>query len=315
MKFRLVFTYLVALFLVAVLPACQSVLEPTNKSGKLKVIATTTLVGDVVGRVGGDLIDVSVVLPVGADPHSFSPAPQDIARVADANLVFANGVGLEAFLDNLIESAGAQERVISVSEGITLMESGMAHAEEEDEEHHEEQGSYDPHTWTSPHNVMVWVQNIESELSRLDPDNAQTYQRNAAGYLAELTDLDTWIREQTDSIPSADKKIVTDHALFGYYAAAYGFQQVGTLIPGYSTLSEPSAQDLAQIEDAIQQYKVKAIFVGKSVNPALATRVAEDTGTRLVSIYTGSLSDVDGEAGTYLDYMRYNTTAFVTGLK
>lgn len=315
MKFRLTYTSLILLLLVTVLSACQSSPEPANRNGKLKVIATTTLVGDVVGRVGGDLIDLSVLLPVGADPHSFSPAPKDIARVADADLVFANGVGLEAFLDNLIESAGAQERVISVSEGIALMASGIDHAEEESEEHPEQQNSYDPHTWTSPRNVMVWVQNIESQLSRLDPDNANAYQRNAAEYSEELTNLDTWIREQTDTISPEDKKIVTDHALFGYFAAAYGFQQIGALIPGYSTLSEPSAQDLAQIQDAIQQYKVKAIFVGKSVNPALATRVAEDTGTRLVSVYTGSLSEPGGEAGTYLDYMRYNSTAFVTGLK
>jgi ABC-type Zn uptake system ZnuABC Zn-binding protein ZnuA len=315
MKFRLTYTTLILIFFIIGLPACQSAPEPANNTGKLKVIATTTIVGDVVSRVGGDLIDLSVLLPVGADPHSFSPAPQDIARVADADLVFANGVGLEAFLDNLIEGAGAQERVISVSEGIALMESGIDHGEEESSAHSDEHGSYDPHTWTSPRNVMVWVQNIEAELSQLDPDNAQTYQNNAAGYSAELTDLDTWIHEQTDSIPPEDKKIVTDHALFGYYAAAYGFQQIGALIPGYSTLSEPSAQDLARIEDAIRQYEVKAIFVGKNVNPMLATRVAEDTGTLLVSVYTGSLSETGGEAGTYLDYMRYNTTAFVTGLK
>lgn len=315
MKFRLAYTTLFAILFVTGLSACQSAPEPANATGKLKIIATTTLVGDVVSQVGGDLIDLSVLLPVGADPHSFSPAPKDIARVADADLVFANGVGLEAFLDNLIESAGAQERVISVSEGIALMASGIDHAEDESAEHPEEHGSYDPHTWTSPRNVMVWVQNIASELSRLDPDNANTYERNAAAYSAQLADLDTWIREQTDTIPQNSKKIVTDHALFGYYAAAYGFQQVGALIPGYSTLSEPSAQDLAQIQDAIQQYKVKAIFVGKSVNPALATRVAEDTGTLLVSVFTGSLSEPGGEAGTYLDYMRYNTTAFVTGLK
>jgi ABC-type Zn uptake system ZnuABC Zn-binding protein ZnuA len=301
--------------LVTALSACQPSSQDAEGSESLKVIATTTIVGDVVAQVGGDLIDLNVLLPVGADPHGFTPAPQDIARVADAELIFTNGIGLESFLDNLIESAGAQDKVIAVSEGIALIDSGLPHAEEEGEQHADKHASYDPHTWTDPENVMVWVKNIEAELSRVDPSNAETYQRNAADYTAELAALEAWIQEQVASIPEAHKKIVTDHALFGYYAAAYGFQQVGTLIPGYSTLSEPSAQDLAQIEDAIKQYQVKAIFVGKSVNPALATRVSEDTGIRLVSIYTGSLSEADGEASTYLDYMRYNTTAFVTGLK
>ena len=102
--------------------------------------------------------------------------------------------------------------------------------------------------------------------------------------------------------------------MFGYFASAYGFEQVGTLIPGYSTLAEPTAQELAQIEDAIHDLKVKAIFVGNTINPTLAERVTEDTGTQLVLIYTGSLSASDGEAGTYLDYMRYNTSAFVDAL-
>ncbi len=313
MNLLLVIPRLIIIFFIAGLSACQLTPEPLNSTGKLKVVATTTIVGDVVAQVGGDRIDLNVLLPVGADPHSFSPAPQDIARVADASLVFANGVGLEAFLDNLIESAGAQERVIYVSEGLPLKESGLML--EQDEEHVEEHRGYDPHTWTDPANVIVWVHNIETELSRTDPTNAETYQRNAADFSNKLVELDTWIREQVALIPEANRIIVTDHIQFGYFAAAYGFQQVGTLIPGYSTLAEPSAQDLAQIEDAIHQYQVKAIFVGKSVNPALATRVAEDTGAQLVSVYTGSLSEPDEEAGTYLDYMRYNTTAFVTGLK
>ena len=301
---------------VVVFSACNTQAEQSSENGKLKVVATTTIVGDVVDNVGGDFIESSILLPVGTDPHSFNPTPQDIARVADADVVFANGVGLESFLNNLIESAGAQDRIIYISEGIDFLDSAHVHdaeiSEIEDEDDHE---TLDPHTWTNALNVLVWVENIEGKLSRLDPDNADTYKSNASTYIEDLEALDVWIREQVDQIPNQNRKIVTDHAMFGYFASAYGFQEVGALIPGFSTLAQPSAQDLAQIEDTIRHFKVNAIFVGKSVNPTLAERIAEDTGTRLSYIYTGSLSDPGGDAGTYLDYMRYNTLAFVEGLK
>jgi ABC-type Zn uptake system ZnuABC Zn-binding protein ZnuA len=328
------FLFLIAIFVLA---ACSSQAEQStagegNSVGKLKVVATTTIVGDVVSQIGGDLIDLSILLPVGTDPHGFDPTPQDIAKVAEADLVFANGAGLEEFLDPLIESAGAEDKVIHVSEGIDFLMSegdhdhdheGEEHLyEHEGEEHHDEHEGeghdhegLDPHTWLDPNNVMVWVHNIEHELSEADPDNAQAYADNAEAYEAELETLDAWIREQVAQIPEENRKLVTDHTLFTYFADEYGFEQVGTLIPGYSTLAEPSAQELAQIEDTINDLDVKAVFVGNTVNPTLGERVTADTGTQLVFVYTGSLTASDGEVPTYLDYMRYNTTAFVNGLK
>jgi ABC-type Zn uptake system ZnuABC Zn-binding protein ZnuA len=318
------FLLFIAIF---ILTACSPTEASPGEADRLKVVATTTIVGDVVAQIGSDLIDLSVLLPVGADPHSFDPTPQDIAKVAEADLVFANGIGLEEFLDPLIESAGAQDKVIHVSEGTDfLMFEGEHDHDHEGEEHrdehegeahegeeHEHQGA-DPHTWTDPNNVIIWVQHIEHQLSQMDPKNAASYQANAQAYQAELESLDAWIQEQIARIQADNRKLVTDHALFGYFAKAYGFEQVGALIPGYSTLAEPTAQELAAIEDAIHELNVKAIFVGNTINPALAERVAQDTGTVLVFVYTGSLSEPAGEAPTYLDYMRYNTKAFVEAL-
>ncbi len=303
--------WLAAFMAVFILTACnpKSETAPAGESGKLQVVATTTLVGDVVAQVGDDLIELHVLLPVGSDPHSFDPTPQDIAKVADADIVFANGAGLEKFLDTLIESAGATERVVSVSDGIDLRTFENAPPG------HDEPPGTDPHTWVDPNNVMVWVDNIERALADADSAHAADYAANAENYRQQLTELDTWIREQVAQIPPENRKLVTDHTLFGYFADEYGFEQVGALIPGYSTLAEPSAQELAAIEDAIREYGVPAIFVGNTVNPALAERVAEDTGTQLVTVYTGSLSGPDGDAPTYLDYMRYNVSAFVDALK
>jgi len=303
--------WLAAVTAIFILTACspQSETAPAGESGKLQVVATTTLVGDVVAQVGDDLIELHVLLPVGSDPHSFDPTPQDIAKVADADIVFANGAGLEKFLDTLIESAGATERVVSVSDRIDLRTFENAPPG------HDEPPGTDPHTWVDPNNVMVWVDNIERALADADSAHAADYAANAENYRQQLTELDAWIREQVAQIPPENRKLVTDHTLFGYFADEYGFEQVGALIPGYSTLAEPSAQELAAIEDAIREYGVPAIFVGNTVNPALAERVAEDTGTQLVTVYTGSLSGPDGNAPTYLDYMRYHVSAFVDALK
>lgn len=288
--------------------------------GRLKVVATTTIVADVVRQVGGDLVSVTTLLPVGADPHSFSPRPQDIARVADAAVVFANGAGLEEFLAPLLANAGGQAEVIPLSEGLTLLEAAAhkdeheenaAHADE-DAGHHHEGG--DPHTWTDPHNVIHWVDRAEQALARLDPAHAAAYQANAAAYREQLRALDAWIEAEVAQIPPDQRQLVTDHTAYSYFAARYGFEQIGAIIPGYSTNAQPSAQEIAALEERIRAYDTPAVFVGKTVNPALAERIAADTGVRLVSLYGGSLSDPDGEAGTYLDYMQYNVTAMVGAL-
>ena len=149
----------------------------------------------------------------------------------------------------------------------------------------------------------------------MPPPHASIYASNAKEYKTKLQAVDTWIHQQVSLVPENNRKIVTDHLIFGYFASVYGFEQLGAIIPGYSTLSEPSAQDIADMEDSIRVVGVKAIFVGNTVNPNMAERVAEDTGIKLIPVYTGSLSLSDGEAPTYIDYMRYNTNAFVDALK
>jgi manganese/iron transport system substrate-binding protein len=288
-----------------------------DAGAKLQVVATTSIVADVVRNVGGDLIDLKTLMPVGADPHAFEPTPQDVAAVADAHVVFVNGAGLEEFLEPLLESAGEGVTVVPASYGVELLQFGGEHEEEagwgDPSEHHH--GGADPHTWFDPHNVMVWAYNVEHALSALDPAHAETYQANAEAYEAELEALDAWIQEQVAQVPEAHRKLVTDHTAFSYFARRYGFEQIGAVFPGYSTLAEPSAQELAALEDAIREHDVQAVFVGVTVNPDLAQRVAGDTGTRLVFLYTGSLSERGGPAGDYFALMRYNVSAITEALR
>lgn len=279
-----------------------------SEGEKLNIVATTSIIADVVKQVGGDMIALKTLIPVGSDPHSFEPTPRDIAAVADAHVVFANGLGLEAFLEALITNAGKQTSLVPVSYGIPTLKS----TELEGETDHED---VDPHSWFNPNNVIVWTQHIKSTLQTLDPDNAPQYEQRAAAYQSELQELDVWIAQQVARIPEANRKLVTDHQVFNYFAERYGFEQIGTVVPGYNASAQPSAQELAELERRIEADAVKAIFVGKTVNPDMAQQIAGDTGIQLVFLYTGSLTGLDGDAGSYVDFMRYNTNAIVASLK
>jgi manganese/iron transport system substrate-binding protein len=272
---------------------------------KLQVIATTNIVADMVKHVAGDVIDLTQLIPPGADPHTYTISPRDVVAMTKAHVVFANGANLESeFLPDLMQQTDAP--VIYVSQGIELRELG----ENEAHDH-----KTDPHTWTTPINAIVFVHNIRDALSALNPDNAEVYELNAENYEAELIALDEWIKAQIATIPVESRKLVTDHETFSYYAERYGLEQIGAVIPGFSSASEPSARQLAALEDAIRQYHVPALFVGTTVTPSLAQQVAADTGIKVVTLYTGSLGLPGSDVQTYLDYMRYNTTAIVEGLR
>lgn len=314
--FLLSIPYLLTSLLLVAVVGCTAVTagQQTDNDGRLKVVATTTIVGDVAAQVGGEYIALDVLLPVGTDPHTYDPAPRDVVTITEADVVFASGLGLETFLVTLVENAGAAGKIVEVSEGIELPEPDVESIDEHADETHEHEGS-DPHIWTDPNQVMVWVEVMAAQLSELDPANADGYAANAAAYVTELKKLDGWVRQQVDQVPEEKRLIVADHTQYSYFAARYGFTQVGAIIPGYSTLAEPSVKDMAALEDAITALGVKAVFVGRDANPALAERVAEDTGIQIVMLYTGSLTDADGEAPTYIDYIRYNVGAIVEALK
>lgn len=304
---------------------------------KLQVVATTNIVADVVAQVGGDAIELTALVPAGADPHSYQPRPADLRTLDDAHVLFINGYGLEEAMASIFESLETTA-VVAVNEEVTLREfadtdhdshehgdqehgddehsdtehSGEEHAGEADEHEH---GSIDPHTWMAVPSVQSWVNTIERALATLDPARAEQYAANAAAYRAELDALDAEIRAELDTIPAERRKLVTDHASFGYFADAYDFETIGAVIPGLSTLATPSAQQLAALQDQLSDAGVPAIFVGTTVNPQLAERLATDLGIRVVPIYTGSLSDADGPAASYLEFMRYNARVLAENLR
>ena len=288
---------------LAALTACSAPAS-TPTDGLLAVVATTSILGDVARQIGADRVSVKVLLPIGADPHAFEPRPQDVAALTDADLTLINGLGLEETLLPLLENASS---VVVVSDGISALPFAG--------EHDGEEGGLDPHVWQDPNNVIVWARNIADAFAQADPSHADEYAANAEKYIAELTALDAWIQEQVAQVPEANRKLVTEHATFGYFAARYGFEQVGAVVPSVSTGSAPSAQELAALEDAIRSSGVKAVFVGSTVSPDLSRRVADDTGVRLVFLFTDSLSEAGGDAESYLTFMRYNVNAIVEALR
>mgnify|MGYP006277447929 CR=1 FL=1 len=286
-----------------------------RSDASIQVVATTTLVGDVVRNVGGEQIDLTVLLPPNADPHVFELTPQNLRTLIRADVVFANGLGLEAFIEDAMASAGEEINLVHVSEGITPRRPA-ADGNDEDEGHdgEHEHGSVDPHVWMSPTNVQTWVDNIEATLSGLTPAHAATYAANAQAYRTALTDLDAWIFDRVTEVPQSNRKLVTDHDVWGYFAERYGFEFLGAVIPSLSTGAEPSARDIARLIEVIREHDVPAVFVGTTVSSRVAEQVAAETGVELVPVYTGSLSGPDGPAATYLDYMRYNVDAIVDAL-
>ena len=280
---------------------------------ELRVLATTSILADVVQQVAGEQFQVSVLIPVDTDPHTYEPVPADVQRMNQSQVIFINGLGLEESIYDLLKSIAGDVPILSLSEGIETVEWNAAQEETDHEDHENHEGA-DPHVWFDPANVMLWVENAQQALSRIDPGHAELYQNNAQSYLAQLESLDSWIEGQVSKIPARNRKLVTDHMVFNYFALGYGFETIGTVVPGYSSAAEPSPQELANLEDRIRELEVNAIFVGMAVNPRLAERIASDTDIQVVRLYTGSLSAADGPAGSYLELMRYDVNAIVKAL-
>ena len=272
----------------------------------MNVVCTTTIIGDIVTQIAGESADIIILFSPNMDPHAFEPRPQDLVALQRADVIFINGLDLEAGLASILEPLGPA--VISLSQNLPGLHSAEGDAEDNDH------GVPDPHVWFDPTLVSSWVDVIADHLAEWVPSSESDIRARATAYQTELANLDVWIFATLEQIPPEHRKLVTDHHVFGYFETRYGLEQVGTVFPGLSTLSEPSARDIANLVSTIESLDVPAIFVGTTVNPSLAQQIAGDTGIRVVSLYTGALSEDDGPAPTYLDFMRYTVTALVDGL-
>lgn len=289
----------------------------TTPPSRLKVLAVENYLADMAQNVAGERTRVDALLPIGADPHSFQPTPGDMRKVADCNVLIANGAGLEEFLNELLQNAGGQHLVIEAAAGLTsrapradeAAQGGSGGARE-----HEHEG--DPHFWLDPNNAVKYVENIRDGLSHADPEEAAGYAARAQAYIVTLRELDQWVRTQMQQVPQSQRLLVTNHESLGYYADRYGLTIVGTVVPSVSSLASPSAQQVTRLVTDMQQLGVRAIFLETGNNPQLARQIAQETGISVVTeLYTHSITAADGPAPTYVDMIRYDTQAIVTALR
>ena len=288
------------------------VIARLQEGERLRVLATTSVIGDVVGQVGGDVIDLTVLMASGQDPHSYQPGAADLTAVADADVIFVNGWNLEEALVKDLTTIGRKAIIVPISAGIEprkITDGG------EDHDH----GPFDPHVWQDVGNVMVWVDNARQVLSAADPANAATYAANAERYRAELEQLDGDLRARFAAIPPEQRILITNHESLGYLADAYGFEVAGTLIPSVSTLAEPTAAALADLVNTMKAKGICTIFLETTANDQLARTLEKElTGcetVQLIPLYTGSLGPAGSGADTYLGMMRANAAALLEGLQ
>lgn len=269
-----------ALAALAALTACGDD-DGNGDVGRLRVVATTAVIGSLTTEVAGDLVRLTTLMGPGVDPHEFEPSASDLKAIRAASVVLRHGMGLDAWLDQTIQAGGART-VVTVTQGVTVRKDP-------------ETGDDDPHAWHSPAQAKVMLDNIAAALAQADPTYAGAYRQNAAAARATLDDTDRQVRTLMDSIPAANRKVVTNHDAVGYFIDYYGLTFVGAVIPGVTTQSEPSAKDLAALVELIGKEHVKAIFAESSVDPKVARQLARDTGVTIVDdLYADSL----GEAGS-----------------
>jgi ABC-type Zn uptake system ZnuABC Zn-binding protein ZnuA/ABC-type Mn2+/Zn2+ transport system permease subunit len=274
--------------------------------GQVKVIATTTQIGDFARAVGGDRADVVQLLKPNTDPHDYEPRPSDVRETAGADVVLESGDNLDHWMGDVVKQAGGDPTVIDLGARAPVKVPGESEGEEA--------SRYDPHWWHDPRNAEAAVVAIRDALTKANPDARDAYARNAAAYLAKLRALDRGIAACLDRVPADQRKLVTDHDAFNYFARRYGITVVGAVIPSQTTQAQASAKDVAQLSKVIRREGVKAVFPESSINPKLARAIAAQTGaTSDLTLYGDTLGAKGSSGATYLTMEQANADAMARG--
>lgn len=312
---------LAGLMLAGLLVACGgsgTTAAPSGSGDALQVVTTTTILADLVAQVGGDRVSVTSLVPKGGEVHTFDPTPSDVRRIADADLVVLNGLGLDEWLADLVRDAGTDARVVVLAEdleGVTYLQGGHREGEGADpaadasDDHADEE--VNPHLWLNVAYAAKYVDRIAETLATADPQHAADYEVRRAAYAAVLADLDASARERLGAIPEANRTVISFHDAFPYFAAAYGLAIDGTVVdaPG----QDPSAGDVSALIRTIKDKGIKGIFAEAQFNVDLVRTLADETGATVVSsLYSDTLGDPP--ADTYAGMMTWNIEQVATAL-
>ncbi len=287
-----------SVFALAVLVAAAGC--GSSEPGNADIVATTSQAADIARNVGGEAVDVHQILGPNADPHEYEPRPSDAAAVAEAKVVVRSGGDVDEWLDGVIDNAGGDAEVVSLSDGLETRKSD---------------GETDPHWWQDPRNAIAATELVERALAEADPGAKDVFARNAAAYTDRLRRLDARTEACIDRLPAAERQLVTTHDALGYYAARYGLDVIGALIPSLSTEAQPNAKDVRKLVEQIDATGTKAIFPESSLNPELEQAVARETGAEIGKpLYADTLGPKGSAGATYIGSIDANTAAIAAGL-
>lgn len=272
---------------------------PAAAQEKLKAIASFSILGDLVRNVGGDRVEVTMLVGPNGDAHVYNPSPADAKRVADAKVIVTNGLGFEGWIGRLVTSSGSKAPVVVATKGVTPRKTAGG------DKHGHGHAHSDPHAWQSVANVKIYIANIRDALATADPGGKAAYEAYAAAYLGKLDALDREVRETLARIAPERRKIITTHDAFGYFQQAYGLAFVAP--QGVSTESDISAKDVARIITQIKRQKIPAVFMENVSDPRLLKQIADESGAKVGgTLYSDALTDEKGPAPTYIDLIRHN---------
>ena len=317
-----------AKFLAVVFVLALVAVASGTPDGPVQAVATFSVLGDMVSRIGGEHVAVTTLVGPGGDTHVYQPTPAAARAVSQAHVLVVNGLDFEGWLDRLIEASNFGGVRVVATAGIDPI--GFEHEDEDDPGHngdHEEDsaaedhgddnddhdhGATDPHAWQNLRHAVIYVDNITTALAKADPENASAYYRNRATYVAEIEALDAEIRDMFAELPPGSRTIVTAHDAFRYFGHDYGLTFLAP--QGVSTASGASAKDVARLIELIRSQGIRAIFPENVADPRLLERIADETGAAVGGTLYPALSISDGPAPTYLDMMRHNAKMLVQAL-
>lgn len=278
---------------------------PARAQSRVRVVATFSILGDLVKQVGGDRVEVVTLVGPDGDVHVYSPTPADAKALGAARAIFVNGLGLEGWIARLIAVSGGRAPVIVASTGVK--------ARDVADKRDPSRMVPDPHAWQSIANAGIYVGNIRDALRAADPDGSGTYDDNAQDYLGKLDALESEVKAAIAKIPADRRKIITTHGSFGYFGDAYGMEFIAP--EGLSTDADPSAKDVAKVIVQIKREHIPAVFIENIYDPRLIERIAEESGAKIGgTLYSDALSPPNGPAATYIAMMRHNARALVDAL-
>ncbi len=299
--------FAVIIFLIAVQPTTVKAQEP------IPVVATFSVLGDMVERIGGSEVAVSTLVGRNGDTHVYQPTPADAKALKNSEILFTNGLEFEGWLERLAEAADFDGVTVVATDGMELIA-----MDDHDDEHHDDHddhahGEFDPHGWLSLQNAITYFDNITAALATAVPEKAATFYENRATYVTEIELLNAQIKAMIDELPQSSRTVVTSHDAFQYFGRDY---QLTFLAPqGLSTDNEASAHDVAQLIEQIRAEGIAAVFVESVADPRLVEQIAAETGTNVGGeLFPGALSDEEGPAATYLELMHHNATTIITTL-